>query len=130
MSIEIRYLAWAIVLGFAQLLLASMLVTRHRGMAWNAGPRDTDAGPLPVLAGRAQRAERNFLETFPFFAAAVLAVAWSGRADAHTALGVQLYLWSRLAYVPLYLFAVRYLRSLAWALAMAGLALVLWPLLF
>ncbi|KAF1687686.1 hypothetical protein B1992_03250 [Pseudoxanthomonas broegbernensis] len=129
MSIEIQYLAWAVVLGFAQLLLASLLATRQRGVAWNTGPRDAAAGPLPATAGRAQRALGNFLETFPFFAAAVLAVVWSGRADAHTALGVQLYLWSRLVYVPLYLFAVRYLRSLAWALAMAGLALVLWPLL-
>jgi len=129
MEIEIRYLAWAIVLGFAQLLLASALITRQRGLAWDVGPRDGEAGPLPPLAGRAQRAQHNFLETFPFFAAAVLAVAWSERTDAYTALGVQLYFWSRLAYVPLYLSGVRYLRSLAWTLAMAGLALVLWPLL-
>lgn len=129
MAIELQYLAWAAVLGVVQLLLADVLVTRQRGMAWNSGPRDTDNGPAQGVAGRSERAFRNFMETFPFFAAAVLAVTLAGRADASTALGVQLYLWSRVAYVPLYLFAVRYVRSLVWTVSIAGLAMVLWPLL-
>ena len=129
MDIEIRYLGWAIVLGLVQLLLASLLVTRLRGLAWNAGPRDRDNGPAPGVAGRAERALRNFLETFPFFAAAVLGAAAAGRTDALTALGVQLYLWARVAYVPLYLAGVPYLRSLVWGVSMAGLLLVLRALL-
>ena len=129
MEIEIRYLGWAIVLGLAQLFLASTLVTRQRGLAWNAGPRDDDTGPAPGVAGRAGRAMRNFLETFPFFAAAVLAVVATGRTDAGTALGVQLYLWARIVYVPLYLAGIPYLRSLAWAVSLGGLLMVLWPLL-
>ncbi|WP_162435886.1 MAPEG family protein [Pseudoxanthomonas koreensis] len=52
-----------------------------------------------------------------------------GRGGEASALGVQLYLWARLVYVPLYLSGVPYVRSLVWAVAMAGLALVLWPLL-
>ncbi len=129
MDIEIRYLGWAIILGLAQLLLASTLVTRQRGLAWNAGPRDDEPGPPPGVAGRAGRAMRNFLETFPFFAAAVLAAVATGRADAGTALGVQLYLWARIVYVPLYLAGIPYLRSLAWAVSLGGLLMVLWPLL-
>lgn len=128
MAIELQFLAWAIVLGFVQLLLADVLVTRQRGLAWNTGPRDTSP-PLAGMAGRSERAYRNFLETFPFFAAAVLAVTLAGRANEQTALGVQLYFWARVAYVPLYLGAVRYVRSLAWVVAMAGLVLVLLPLL-
>ena len=128
MAIELQFLAWAIVLGFFQLLLADVLVTRQRGMAWNTGPRDTSP-PLAGVAGRGDRAFRNFLETFPFFAAAVLAVTVAGRTSEHTALGVQLYVWARVAYVPLYLGGVRYVRSLAWMVAMAGLLLVLLPLL-
>ena len=81
------------------------------------------------MAGRSERAYRNFLETFPFFAAAVLAVTVAGRADENSALGVQLYFWARVAYVPLYLGAIRYVRSLAWVVSMVGLALVLSPLL-
>lgn len=127
MGIELKFLAWAVVLGFVQLLLADVLVTRQRGLAWNTGPRDTSP-PLTGVAGRSERAYRNFLETFPFFAAAVLAVVVAGRTDQHSALGVQLYLWARIAYIPLYLGAVRHVRSLAWLVSMLGLVLVLSPL--
>lgn len=128
MGMELKFLVWAIVLGLVQLLLADALVTRQRGLAWNTGPRDSSP-PLTGVAGRSERAYRNFLETFPFFAAAVLAVTVAGRADENSALGVQLYFWARVAYVPLYLGAIRYVRSLAWVVSMAGLALVLSPLL-
>ena len=128
MGIELKFLVWAIVLGLVQLLLANALVTRQRGLAWNTGPRDSSP-PLTGVAGRSERAYRNFLETFPFFAAAVLAVTVAGRADENSALGVQLYFWARVAYVPLYLGAIRYVRSLAWVVSMAGLVLVLSPLL-
>ncbi|WP_372012979.1 MAPEG family protein [Pseudoxanthomonas sp. 10H] len=128
MGIELKFLAWAIVLGFVQLLVADLLVTRQRGLAWNTGPRDSSP-PVSGVAGRSERAFRNFLETFPFFAAAVLAVTVAGRTGDHSALGVQLYFWARVVYVPLYMGAVRYLRSLAWVVAMAGLAMVLVPLL-
>ncbi|MCR6684851.1 MAPEG family protein [Pseudoxanthomonas sp.] len=129
MSVEIQYLAWAIVLGVAQLLLADLLVTRQRGMAWNTGNRDQQMAPPAGAAGRSERAFRNFLETFPLLAAAVLALVASGRADATSALGAQVYFWARLAYVPLYLSGVPYLRSTAWTVSMAGFAMVLWPLL-
>ena len=129
MAIELKFLAWAVVLGIAQLLLAATLATARRGLKWNASARDGTPPPLEGAAGRAERAFRNFMETFPFFAAAVLAVVATGQADAWTALGVQLYFWARVVYVPLYLYGVRYLRSLAWGVSMAGLLLVLLPLL-
>ena len=128
MGIELKFLVWAIVLGLVQLLLADALVTRQRGLAWNTGPRDSSP-PLTGVAGRSERAYRNFLETFPFFAAAVLAVTVAGRADENSALGVQLYFWARLVYVPLYLGGVPWVRSLVWLASMAGLALLVWPLL-
>lgn len=48
-------------------------------------------------AARVDRALKNFLETFPFFAAAVLAGALTQRANADAALGAQLYFRARLA---------------------------------
>ncbi len=129
MGIELKFLAWAVVLGFVQLLLADVLMTAQRGTKWNVGPRDGEPRPLSGMAARAERAFRNFLETFAFFAAVVLAVVVAGRTDASTALGAQLYLWARLVYVPLYLLGIPYLRSLAWVGSVAAIAMVLWPLL-
>jgi len=129
MSIEMRMLAWAMVLGLVQLLLAATSMTMQRGSRWNASARDGTPAPLTGVAGRFDRAFRNFMETFPFFAAAVLAAAWAQRLDSHTALGAQLYFWARVVYIPLYAAGIPYVRSLVWTIAMIGIVLVLWPLL-
>jgi uncharacterized MAPEG superfamily protein len=61
--------------------------------------------------------------------AAVLIVSAAGIADKWTGIGAWLWLGGRVAYLPLYAFGVRYLRSLAWGLALAGIVMVLWPAL-
>jgi uncharacterized MAPEG superfamily protein len=125
MSVELRMLAWAIVLGLVQVTLAATLATAQRGFAWGAGARDGDPKPLTPLAARMVRASANFLETFPFFAAAVLVLAVLGRSTAQTVLGAQLYFWARVLYVPAYAAGVPMVRTLVWAAAMAGLVMVL-----
>ena len=130
MAIELQMLAWSAALGLVQVLLAATFVTRQRGLAWNAGARDAVKPPPTGVAGRLDRASNNFLETFPFFAAAVLAVIAADATDARTALGAQLYFWARLVYVPLYASGIPYVRSLVWAVSIVGLLMVLNRLLF
>lgn len=124
MAIELQVLGWSMLLGIGQVLVTAAAVTRERGMGWNASARDQTPPPPGLLAGRLQRAQSNFFETFPFFAAAVLGVVLAGRADASTALAVQLYFWGRLAYVPLYAAGVPYVRSLAWVVSLAGVLML------
>lgn len=124
MPVEIQMLAWGTLLGVAQLFLAAALMTRQRGLAWNASARDGDPPPLTGVAARADRAFRNFLETFPFFAAAAVAVTATGSGDTGTALGAQLWFWARVLYVPLYLAGIPYVRSLVWGVALVGMLLV------
>lgn len=128
MPTEIQMLAWAIVLGIAQLLLAAVAMTRQRGLKWNASARDREPGPLTGVAARLDRALRNFMETFPFFAAAAIAVVVTGNDGPASALGAQLYFWARVIYLPLYAFGVPYLRSLVWTVSLWGILQVLWPL--
>jgi len=129
MAIELQMLAWAGVLGLVQVMLAAAAITRERGSKWNASARDGEAPPPGRVAGRLQRAQANFLETFPVFAAAAIAIVVAGRQDASTGLAVQLYFWARLAYVPLYAFGVPYVRSLAWLVSLAGIVMLLKALL-
>ena len=129
MAIELQMLAWAGVLGLAQVMLAAAAITRERGTQWNASARDGQAPPPGLLAGRLQRAQANFLETFAVFAAAAIAVVVAGRQDSSTALAVQLYFWARLAYVPLYAAGIPYVRSLAWLVSLAGILMLLWAML-
>ncbi len=129
MAVELQFLAWAMVLGIVHLLAASFAVTRERGTRWNASARDAPARPLGPLAGRLQRAQSNFFETFPIFAAAALAVVVAGRLDSSTALAVQLYFWARVVYLPLYALGVPYVRSLVWLVSMVGVGMLLAALL-
>ena len=129
MTVELRMLVWSMVLGLIHVAIAATLSTGQRGLRWNAGNRDGEVVALTGAAARAARASANFQETFPFFAAAVLAILVAQRADAHTALGAQLYLWARLVYLPVYVVGIPYLRTAVWAVALAGLLMVLGGLL-
>ena len=121
MTIELQMLAWSIVLGLVHIGVAGGFATAQRGLRWNAGNRDGDAPPLRGAAVRTAAASRNFLETFPFFAAAVLVVIASGRADADTAFGAQVYLWARVVYLPVYAIGIPYLRTAVWIVSLWGL---------
>jgi uncharacterized MAPEG superfamily protein len=125
MTIELTMLVLSIVLGFAQVLLAGHFKTKERGLDWSMGPRDEPAKPLGVMAGRLERASANFLETFPFFAAAVLIAAVAGHHNWLTQAGAVLYFVGRLIYVPLYAWGIPVVRTVVWGVAMLGIALVL-----
>src|SRR5262245_52171496 len=87
---ELHWLAFAIALGFVHLNLAALAARAQQSFAWGAGPRD-EARPLTGVAARLDRAFANFMETFPFFAAAVLAATFASKLSALTWWGSLLY---------------------------------------
>jgi uncharacterized MAPEG superfamily protein len=125
MTIELKMLGLSIVLGLATVFIASGLGTAQRGLKWNAGNRDGEPQPLTGMAARAARANQNFLETFGFFAAAVLGVVVAKQNTAHTALGSEIYFWARVAYLPIYIAGIPYVRTVVWAVAFWGMLQVL-----
>jgi uncharacterized MAPEG superfamily protein len=120
-STELLGLVLAAALGLVHIVLASHSASLQRGYRWTAGPRDEPVPPLGGIAGRLSRANANFLETFPFFAAAILAVLATGAHSPWSTWGVILYVGGRIAYLPLYAFGVVLVRSLAWNVAIAGI---------
>jgi len=129
MSVEMRLLNWTLALALAQLLIVIVLNLGKRGILWSVGPRDQAPDSMGLVGNRMERAFRNFLETIPLFAAAVLAVQATGGANAHTALGATLYFWARAARVPLYAPGLPWLRSLARGAVLACIVLVMTALL-
>ena len=122
--LELKLLAGAIGVGFIQLMWAAGAARAQQDLKWAAGPRDT---PMPIggVAARLERAFWNFMETFPFFAAAILACAVAGKLGSTlTIYGAWLYVGARAVYVPLYATGVRGVRTLAWAVAIVGLGMV------
>ncbi|MDN5924594.1 MAG: MAPEG family protein, partial [Xanthomonadales bacterium] len=115
--------------GLVYVLVAAALGTWQRGILWNASNRDGTPEPLNPYAARADRARKNFLETFVFFAAATLAVVLAGKHDTQTVLAAQIYFWARLAYLPVYIVGIPYLRTLIWAASLWGILQMLEALL-
>lgn len=124
-SVELQMLCWAVLLGLAQLVIATTLSVLERGLPWAAGPRDTPAPSLGRLAARLDRAWHNYRETFVYFAASVLAVTALGKTSASSALGAEIYLAARVLYVPLYAAGVPFIRTLVWAVSAVGIMMVL-----
>jgi uncharacterized MAPEG superfamily protein len=116
--------AFSVVLLIVHVLLQSSLAVRETGKEWNAGPRDVEIKPKSALAGRAKRASANFRETYAGFVVLVLALAIGGDAWHLGLVGALVWFAARVAYIPLYLGGVAYVRSFVWVVAMAGLALM------
>ena len=125
MSPELWLLLASIVLGFVHIFAQGQSMTAVRGLRYNAGPRDEPMPPITGIAGRFERALRNFLETFALFAAAVLIAHVVNVHNGFTLWGAWLYVLGRVVYLPLYALGVPYIRSLAWNVASLGILLVL-----
>jgi uncharacterized MAPEG superfamily protein len=76
-------LTLSVVLGIVQLVAASHAASLQRGCRYSASPRDEAMSPLRGVAGRLDRAIGNFVETFPLFAAVVLAAHVSDTQRTH-----------------------------------------------
>src|ERR1700757_2701939 len=130
MPIELKFLAASVALGLFHLIAASHLISFQRGYRWTASDREEPAPPLRGLVHRVDQATANFLETFPFFAALVLAVCFTNRTNPLSVWGVQLYFWARCGYLLAAALGYGLIRSVVfWNTAFVGLVLLLIALL-
>ncbi len=123
MSIDLWMLVWAVILTFVQIMVPATGMILQGGLAAAAGNREGLA-PAEGAIGRATRAYRNMLENLPLFAALVLVAHVAQQANEMTALGAQLFLWARLAHAVIYVAGIPYLRTLAWLVAVIGMAII------
>jgi uncharacterized MAPEG superfamily protein len=122
---EIVMLGLGAVLLMLQLFLQSVSATLEIGAAYKAGPRDVPRELRGVFAGRAERAFRNLLETFPVFAALALALVVTGRNGGLGALAAEIWIVARVIYVALYFIQVPFARSLVWFVSIFALVAML-----
>ena len=124
MSLELTMLLWAAILAAVQMLIAASGTTLQFGLPWAVGNRE-NMPPLTGWAGRAQRAHRNMLESLLLFAILILITEVTNKNNYLTGLGAQMFFWARLAYAIIYIIGIPWLRTLVWAVSMAGLILIL-----
>jgi uncharacterized MAPEG superfamily protein len=124
LSIELWCLFAAMVLALIHPSAASFTFKAQVGNRYMVGARDEALRPMGV-AGRLDRAQRNFMETFPVFAAAVLIVEHLAAAGVLSQWGAALYVAGRVLFLPLYTMGVPWLRTFSWNAATLGLVLVM-----
>jgi len=128
MTTEYQMLTWAILLGLVQLMISVLAAIKARGLMWAFSPRDASMPPLDGVSGRLDRAFYNLLETFPFFAAAVLVAGALGVHSPLTVWGATLFFWARVVYIPIYAIGLPVVRTGVWSVSVLGIALILVPL--
>ena len=124
MTTELALLAWAILLGLVHAVATGQFTVAQHGLRYGMSPRDENK-PLTGIGARLQRAFANYMQTFPFFAGAVLVAHVAGRHGWLTVVGAQLYFWARLVYVPLYAAGVPIFRTVAFVISVIGIILIL-----
>ena len=123
MSLELKLLVWSVALAFVQCLVAVTGAYLQVGLPMLAGNREK----MPAItgwAGRAERAHRNMLQSLVLFTGLVLVAQATGKFDATTALGAQLFFWARLAYAAVYIIGLPWIRTGVWAISVLGLVLI------
>jgi len=123
MPIELQLLVWSAALTLLQCLIAVTGAMLQVGLPTLAGNREK----MPEIigwAGRAARAHGNMLQSLVLFATLVLVAQATGKLNAMTALGAQLFFWGRIAYALVYMAGVPWLRTAVWTVSIIGLVLI------
>ena len=130
MSIELALLLWSLPL-YGLYLGAQALVYRWRyGVMFAASARDETPKPEGDVLGRAERALKNFLESWPAFIILALVAHLSDPGDPVVFWGAIIWYLARIVYLPLYLWGVFGLRSLVWCVSAIGLLIMFVGVLF
>ena len=122
MSVEFWALFLAALLGLVHLSASSFAFKAQVGNAYTVGSRDAGLQPSG-LAGRLQRAQANFLETFPIVIAFVFLLDATQSMDTLSQWGCCIYLAGRVLYLPLYAAGLPWVRTFSWNFATLGLAM-------
>jgi uncharacterized MAPEG superfamily protein len=130
MPVELKILALGAVLLFIHIFVATRFKTAQYGRKWNVSARDESLPEPSPVTGRLMRAQTNFQETFPIALVALLGVVIADRTSQWTSVGGWIWLGARAVYLPLYWAGIPVVRTLVWIIALIGLAMVMWPLLF
>ena len=111
-------------------LVSVVLGAAIRNQEWTKEGRDIGLGnrdnlqEATPMGGRAERAAKNSIEAAVFFVPLAL-IANAAGLDAEVMLGAQVAFWARVAYVPIYIAGIKYLRSLVWIVGVVGYGMMI-----
>ena len=119
-------LLWSAILFWLMLIGAGLLKFRAwtpAGVGVMMSNRDKVPDYLPI-AKRADNAAKNMMENFVLFIAIAAALYFSGVENDQTRLGAAIFFWARVAYWPIYLIGIPYLRTACWFVGVVGIGIM------
>ena len=126
LELTVYFTVWTLITVVVGAVIRNQEWTRE-GRNIGLGNRDNLNEATP-MGGRAERAAKNSVEAAVFFIPLAL-IANAAGLDAEAMLGAQIAFWARIAYVPIYIAGIRYLRSLVWIVGVVGYGMMVAPML-
>ena len=117
LELTVYFTVWTLITVVVSAAIRNQEWTKE-GRDIGLGNRDNLKEATPV-GGRAERAAKNSIEAAVFFVPLAL-IANAAGMDAEVMLGAQIAFWARIAYVPIYIAGIKYLRSLVWIGGVVG----------
>jgi len=126
MNSSLNLVVYAALLTWVTIIFAALIRVRGwtpQGVILMLGNRDNLPSATP-FAGRAERAAKNTLANFVLFGVLVIVAEMIAVNVRLVGTGAVLFFWARVAYVPIYLIGIPYLRTIAWLVGTIGLGII------
>ena len=117
LELTVYFTVWTLITVVVGAAIRNQEWTKE-GREIGLGNRDNLKEATP-MGGRAERAAKNSIEASVFFVPLAL-IANAAGMEAEVMLGAQIAFWARIAYVPIYIAGIKYLRSLVWIVGVVG----------
>jgi uncharacterized MAPEG superfamily protein len=129
MSLELTYLTWSVVIVLGYLVVQVLEQIARNGLVVALTYQTDKEKPVGVLMQRFNASFSNFLVSYPAFISLVVIIALTNSSSDLTALGAAIWFWARIAHIPAHVSGLPVIRTLVWAISIAGLVMMLYSLL-
>ena len=132
MTTELAYLLSSVLLYLVMIVVQAVAATvsGKASIGELVGARDNlPSDGLSTFHARARRAQANFTEGMVMFVPLIFAALHLNDLSAFTGIGAAMFFYGRLAFAPLYYLGVPWLRTLAWAVSIVGIVLIMLELI-
>jgi uncharacterized MAPEG superfamily protein len=116
MSTDLKYLALTAMLTASLWIPYVVSQVMTNGFLQPPNYVDPAQRPVPLWGQRADRVYMNAVETFAPFAALVIVIQLTGKADTMTAFWAQSFFWLRVAHAVVYWAGIPYIRTVVFTL--------------
>jgi uncharacterized MAPEG superfamily protein len=116
MSVDLKYLALTAMLTASLWIPYISAQVMTNGFLSPPNYVDPTPRPVPLWGQRAHRVYLNAVETFAPFAALVILIQLTGKANPMTAFWTMSFFWLRVAHAVVFLAAIPYIRTLIFVL--------------